>query len=222
MLDKQIPPPKHVGGDETRAGLIAAATQVFLDDGFRAARVADIARCAGQRLSAINYHFGSKEGLYLAVLRHHADLAISQTPLAAPDPNLPVQRRLEFAIQALVERLLDPKSTCRIGPLMLRELVNPTAALDVLFERFSLPQAQIVMALVREAVGPSVPDEAMKRVGMSIFGQCMAYVMARPLINQIAPEVYVGDDFLGRIVAHVTTFSWAGLQAVRAEWETKA
>ena len=65
-------------GQQTRTALIDVATEMFLADGFKAARVADIAQQAGVRLSAINYHFGSKEGLYLAVLQHHADLACSR------------------------------------------------------------------------------------------------------------------------------------------------
>lgn len=219
MLEQIAPHPKHAGGEETRTQLINAATEVFLEDGFRAARVADIAKRANLRLSAINYHFGSKEGLYLAVLRHHAELAIHQIPLAIQNPDSPLKERLGFAIHALLERMLSPDSASRIGPLMLRELVNPTAALETLFERFSLPQAQIVMDLAREVVGPAVPDEMLKRGGISIFGQSMAYVLARPLLMRIAPEVYEGKDFLDRTAAHILNFSWAGLLAIRAQWE---
>lgn len=171
MLEQIAPHPKHAGGEETRTQLINAATEVFLEDGFRAARVADIAKRANLRLSAINYHFGSKEGLYLAVLRHHAELAIHQIPLAIQNPDSPLKERLGFAIHALLERMLSPDSASRIGPLMLRELVNPTAALETLFERFSLPQAQIVMDLAREVVGPAVPDEMLKRGGISILAR---------------------------------------------------
>jgi AcrR family transcriptional regulator len=38
--------------------------------GYQAARVQNITRSAGLGLSAINYHFGGKEGLYRAVLSH--------------------------------------------------------------------------------------------------------------------------------------------------------
>lgn len=219
MLDQTIFSPKATVGEETRSALIAAATDVFLSDGFRAARVTDIAKRAGQRVSAINYHFTSKEGLYLAVLRHHAELALQQTPLAMPAAQLSPQEKLAFAITALVERLLCPESPSRIGALMLREMVNPTPALEVLFERFSLPQAEIVITLVREIVGEHVPEESVKRCAMSIFGQCAAYVFARPLISRIAPEIYQGETFTRRIVDHVLTFSWAGLLAVRQQWE---
>ena len=54
-------------GDETRQRLIAAATEVFGRLGFEAASTRAIADAAGANLAAIPYHFGGKEGLYLAV-----------------------------------------------------------------------------------------------------------------------------------------------------------
>ena len=82
-------------GDETRLKLLQAATDVFVEQGFQAARVQTIAKHAGVRLSAINYHFGNKAGLYLATLRYHADLAISQQPLF-PSESLSVEQQFRF------------------------------------------------------------------------------------------------------------------------------
>ena len=99
--------PRHATGEDTRGRLIAAATEIFLRDGFRAARVQDIAESAGLRLSAINYHFEGKEGLYLAVLRHHADKALNAEPLQPLDTLLPLRARFDFAVTALVNRMLN-------------------------------------------------------------------------------------------------------------------
>lgn len=213
-------PASRIAGEETRARLIQAATEVFLADGFRAARVQDIAARAGLRLSAINYHFASKEGLYLAVLQHHAALALEQAPLQAPDPALPVEARFRFAVQALITRLLDERSPSRIARLMLRELVNPTAALEQMIERFSLPQARLMRALLREAVGPAVPELAISRALVSVFGQCVVYIFGQPMVRRIAPEVLDDPDRLTHLAQHVADFSWAGLQALRRRWES--
>lgn len=209
--------PKHVTGDDTRARLIAAATDVFLEDGFRAARVQTIAHKAGLRLSAINYHFGSKEGLYLAVLQHHAEQAVALTPLAPPHAGLSLRQRFDFAIHALVLRLLDTRNQSRIGPLMLRELVNPTAALDVLIERFTLPQGGQMLALLREVMGPDVPDEVVGRALASVFGQCAIYILARPVLSRLVPAVLEDPAMLDSVSEHVAELSWAGLFALRAK-----
>ncbi|MBS1208533.1 MAG: hypothetical protein H6R19_931 [Proteobacteria bacterium] len=218
-LFAQSPSPHHATGEDTRARLLAAATEVFLEVGFRAARVQDIAQRAGLRLSAINYHFESKEGLYLAVLRHHADKALAATPLQQPGVEQPVRARFDFAVSALVNRMLDPHGPSRIGQLMLRELTNPTPALEVLLEHFNLPQAKQFLTLLAEIVGPAVPHEALTRCLVSIFGQCAVHMAGRPMIKRLAPEIFTGEDVLARVTRHVADFSWAGLHAIRAQWE---
>jgi TetR/AcrR family transcriptional regulator len=52
----------------TRTNLIVAARSVFARKGFDGASVREITREASANLGAITYHFGSKRGLYEAVL----------------------------------------------------------------------------------------------------------------------------------------------------------
>ncbi len=206
-------------GDKTRAALIEAATEVFVKEGFRAARVQDIAARAGQRLSAINYHFNGKEGLYLAVLRYHGETAIAAMPLLPPDPSLPVRERLEFAIHAICSRLLGSGGNSRIGALLLRELTSPTPALDMLFERFTKPQSELLRGLVAEILDAGPRDESVERAMLSILGQCIVYRSARPFIERLMPALLEDADADTRLARHISDFSWAGLMALRAQRE---
>jgi AcrR family transcriptional regulator len=52
----------------TRAALLEAGTQVFAERGFKGATADVIARRARANKAMINYHFGSKKGLYQAIL----------------------------------------------------------------------------------------------------------------------------------------------------------
>ncbi len=61
------PEERQVNGDRTRAALLDAALAEFAAKGFAGARVRDIAERAGVSKDLIAYHFGSKDGLYLAV-----------------------------------------------------------------------------------------------------------------------------------------------------------
>ncbi len=61
-------PPKLRDADRTRAELLSVATEVFASEGFSGARVDDIAERTRTTKRMIYYYFGSKEGLYLAVL----------------------------------------------------------------------------------------------------------------------------------------------------------
>jgi len=218
-LFPSAPPSRHTSGEETRARLIAAATEVFIAEGFRAARVQDIAQRAGLRLSAINYHFTSKEGLYLAVMHQHAEAALAAAPLTPPAPDLPLRERFGFAVRALSSRLLAAHGGTRIGELMVRELVNPTPVLDVLIENFMAPQSALFLGLIREVVGPQVPEETLRRCLISVFGQCVVYLTGAPMIRHVAPAILDAGDLSTDAAKHVATFSWAGLQAIREEWE---
>ena len=63
--------------ERTRAELLAVATEVFAESGFSGARVDLIAERTRTTKRMIYYYFGSKEGLYMAVLEN-AYLGIRQ------------------------------------------------------------------------------------------------------------------------------------------------
>lgn len=60
--------PGDEGREPTRRVLLAAARAAFAERGFDGARVDDIARRAGLNKQLVYHYFGSKDGLYTAVL----------------------------------------------------------------------------------------------------------------------------------------------------------
>lgn len=214
MFSTQPPPPRHAVGDETRQLLLDAATGVFLRDGFRAARVKDIAAAAGVRLSGINYHFGGKEGLYLAVLQHHAGLALQHAPLPPAAAALPLEQRFRQFVEAMVMRMLDPRNPSRIASLMVREAVNPTPALQIMFEQFTHPQAARLLAMLGELFGPQASADLLARSALGVVAQSMIYVGMGPLVERLRPGFYQREDGVAELAAHIATFSWAGLQGL--------
>jgi AcrR family transcriptional regulator len=55
-------------GRSTRAQLLAAAIEVLQEEGYAATSMRAVADRAGAHLSLVHYHFGSKRGLFVAVL----------------------------------------------------------------------------------------------------------------------------------------------------------
>src|ERR1700722_16632951 len=88
--------------ERSRQALLAAALDEFSLHGFAGARVADIARRAGVNKQLINYYFGSKEGLYLALQRAWLDREDSFAP-----PDLPLP---DLVVRYLADALDDPRS----------------------------------------------------------------------------------------------------------------
>lgn len=66
--DEPRPDQRLERGRATRAQLLAAAAAVLSEQGYTAASMRAVADRAGTRLSLVQYHFGSKRGLLLAVL----------------------------------------------------------------------------------------------------------------------------------------------------------
>ncbi len=97
--------------EETRRGLIAAATRVFAEQGFQAASLERIAREAGFTTGAIYWHFrGGKDELFLAVFEDYAlDRVAEVTEVhAAGGPGL-VPRARAMADQWMERLEEDPR-----------------------------------------------------------------------------------------------------------------
>jgi len=102
--------------ERSRQALLAAALDEFSRHGFAGARVADIARRAGVNKQLINYYFGSKEGLYLALQRAWLDREDSFAP-----PDLPLP---DLVVRYLADALDDPRS---LRLLLWRGLADDSA-----------------------------------------------------------------------------------------------
>jgi TetR/AcrR family transcriptional regulator len=88
--------------ERSRQALLDAALDEFAERGYAGARVADIAQRAGVNKQLINYYFGSKEGLYLAVQQAWLDREESFAP-----PDLPLT---ELVVRYLQDAVRDPRA----------------------------------------------------------------------------------------------------------------
>lgn len=88
--------------DERRGQLLAAASEVFVDRGYHAAGMDEIADRAGVSKPVLYQHFSSKLDLYLAVLQRHVDNLVSgvRQALRTTTDN---RQRLRAAVQAFFD-----------------------------------------------------------------------------------------------------------------------
>ncbi len=176
--------------DATRSALITAATEVFARSGFESVGTRDIAAAAGVHPALIGYHFGSKEGLYLAVFEHIAAtmeerigpaLAGIDQVLASPGPPAELaQRSLELLGQlcdAMLATLADETSG-PWGPLMMREQQAPSPAFDLIYERF-MERVLGTMTRLVLAADPTRTEPAARLTVVSLMGQVMVFRVAR-------------------------------------------
>ncbi len=97
----------------TRTRILESAEIEFADHGFDGASVRQIALRAGVPVALVNYHFGSKEGLYRAIFEMRAPMIIDQRiaglRLAEMEPDQ--ERKVELIVKAMLVPNLHMRST---------------------------------------------------------------------------------------------------------------
>jgi len=207
----------------TRDRLLAAATGLFAERGFNGTSIRDIAERAGTNVASGHYHYGSKEGLYLEVLR--AQFAEVGALLERRGINLPraalrrasrrqLRAMVEARILAIAEFLLGPPPKPH-GALMLREMCDPTAALPIIVAEFVRPRVQEMEAIVSR-LAPRASVETVRLVVFSMLGQVLFYRFSMPAMRLLLGAPAYPRGFARRIARHITTFSLGGLERAAA------
>ncbi len=202
---------------ETRQQLLEAAGAVFAEVGFRNATVREICQRAGANIAAVNYHFGDKERLYLEVFRYSQEKAHARYPLVSETTaaTLPPEKKLYFFVHTLLQRIFDEGEAAWHGKLMLREMMEPTAALDFVVTEKIRPMSVQLSAIVAELIGCPVTDARTWHCGFSVVGQCAFYCHSRPVVARLFPEQTFDTEALHQLADHITKFSLAGMKPFR-------
>jgi AcrR family transcriptional regulator len=102
--------------------LVEAAEKLFAEKGFEAVSVRDITKEAGANVAAVNYHFGSRDGLVVAVMSRYLTPVnqerLTRLEKAEKNPKLDLEEILSAYIKPLVEQVgrseLSEKLYCKL------------------------------------------------------------------------------------------------------------
>jgi AcrR family transcriptional regulator len=206
--------------DRTRARVITAAAALFAERGFHGTTVRDIAQRARVNLAAGHYHFGSKETLYLEVLRVQFADVVAQLEqrgarLAGRRSRLgraALRELLRTRTAAMLEMLLGPPPALH-GTLMMREMCDPSAALPDIVEQFIQPHKREMEAIVGGLM-PQLSRDQIERCVFSIVGQVFFYRHMFPALRQMVGLEAPTHAWLRAVADHITEFSLGGMQRV--------
>ena len=205
--------PRPDGRDDKRPGtrqkLIEAGIRLFGLHGFEATGTRSLAAAAGVNLAAIPYHFGGKEGLYQAVLRHVVEarmavlgpsfrniLALCVDP-ATPRPTLLAAMR--DMIRALAADTLVESEARDASQIMVQEQIAPTPAFGILYEGFFNPALETWTALAARLTGraPGHPDTRIAAI--ALLGQIVIFRVGAATILRHLGEAAFAPDRVRRI-----------------------
>ncbi len=214
-------------GDATREALVAAALDVFGRDGFHAASTRAIAETAGVNLALIGYHFGGKEGLYLAVFEHIASQVLQRQSaaieaieevLAEPDDALDPSRREARYLPPLLRfvdgmaAMLTSRESVAWAQLILREQQAPTSAFALLYEKLMGRVLGLLTRLLQRLRGT---DADVRLEVATILGQALVFRAANAAVVRLMGWREIGGSELAAIQQQIRRN--LSLQLARAE-----
>jgi AcrR family transcriptional regulator len=216
-----IAPAPDAAPHTTKARLLEAAGEVFAERGFKDATVRDICTRAEANIAAVNYYFQGKDSLYLSVIDYAQDRVRQARPIRI-DPAARPEKQLHQFLRGFVARVLDPASPAWHAKIMLREMVEPTAALDKVVNDTIRPTFQGLSMIIAKLV-PGLNDEQLRLCTTSVLGQCLMHRHCEPVLARLFPsQACPCVESLERLADHVYRFSIAGLAAVKRSKDAKA
>lgn len=207
--------------DMTRAALIRAALKLFGRQGFDGTSTREIAAAAKANIGSIAYHFGGKDGLRTAVADYITDTiqtiagqAIGSVPVPSLDAATPevAERQLTAALERMVAFMVARPEAGEIAQFMLREMAQPSVALDRIYEGVFAPLHGRLCLIWEQVTGEPAESERTKLTVFTLIGQVVYFRIGREVVIR-----RMGWDGIGDVeAAKVYEVTHANLKALLA------
>jgi AcrR family transcriptional regulator len=218
-------PGTYSRGEDTRRRILETALDIFAAEGYEGASTRRLAERAGVNLPAIQYYFGSKEGLYRAVIgdivehteTHLAPLA-PKVGAAIADPGARPEDLLELLCAMLESFVALVTGGTQIESrrlLFARAEVERTPGLDFLHESGMRQIFQPCLGLVSRLLGKSPEDPEMAFRTLSLIGQVA--IFCNNGVRHVLKSPVLGEESVCDIQALVRANTQAIIRAALSE-----
>lgn len=191
-------------GLETRAQIIECAGRLIAAQGFAQTTSKSICQAAQVNMAAVNYHFGSRDGLYMAVLQEVHDhlLTLGELQSLYGSRQKPEQKIAAF-LRLYVENAL--KQNNWYIEVWTRELLAPSPVFMKIFHS-NLPKFKMALQLFAQYL--ELPESDL-RLHSCIFGTMapfmLLYLQRRSPILQHLPASFDRESFLDALQDYALT-----------------
>lgn len=180
-------PGTHQRGEETRGRILETALELFAASGFEGASTRTIAERANVNLPAIQYYFGSKEGLYRAVVEQFSqEMRAGVGPVAERiraelDSGQPSRRKLIDLLcdmlDILIALILDDSVPNRESrqKFFARMEVEPNPTFDALQDDMIRQVCAPCCAIIGRLIDRRPDDEKVLLHTMTLIGQAKIF-----------------------------------------------
>ena len=207
---------EKVGGQSlSREKLLEVAERLFAEKGYKETTIREITREAKCNIASVNYHFGSKKNLYLAVFKERF---------------LPRARLIRETFYKLLEEEKEKTSEAVIrafakafflGPipreerilshrLVAREMNQPSEAFNLILKELFEPFFHEIITILSEFF----PEKEKLRLAvLSIHAQVLYFNFNRLAVEHFCKRKF-DEKFLNEVIEHIVKFSLEGIKGV--------
>ena len=184
---------------EARARIAAAAEEQFAARGYAGAAIRDIAKKAGVNPAMIHYYFGSKEGLYRAILEGAASKVralLVETTSGADS----TKARLARFVDAYAAYILSQPN---LALVLYREMLTGGKHIKQIAQTYAVTNYTILKSTISDGVrsGELRPVDA-ELAPISLMGMVVIFQFLRPIISVVLGKTAYDEKFVNRITAH--------------------
>lgn len=200
--------------DDTRKALFIAAIQVFAQSGYRDATVREICKKAGSaNVNAVNYYFGSKEGLYREILEYI--FAEYDTFDLKHWDAMPPKEQLKTLIMNFCTLLYKESSlSSNITTIFVTEMTRPSPFIEELVDQYNQPRIKRHLKMMRALLGEAATDDLARDCLVSVAGQLLYHSFAWPIFSRLFPDYSPALQYEAW-ADHVYRFSLGGIENIK-------
>ena len=199
-------------GIDKKKILIVHAGMLFAELGFDRVTTRMIADKAGVRLSAIHYHFKSKEDLYIEAFRyaHDKDNRINFLDVYSENPELgktPAGQAeiIRTTVLRYFRNIFNPQRSSWEMQLLVREIVTPSSALPRLAKTFIQSNVQNSEKFCQMIRPDMDKDEAMIWAD-TLFSHLFLYILAQRHIEEVRGKEWLNEQFFFKAAQMIARF----------------
>lgn len=176
-------------GAETKALLIECAGRLIAQKGFAKTTSKEICTMAQVNLAAVNYHFGSRDGLYLAVLKEvHAYLMNIDLLNSLYKKQCSPQEKLREFLDFYISNVL--KESNWYVKVWAREMLAPSPMINEIFNSEAIPKLRIVLLLFAEYLELPLNDTRLYSCIVSTMAPfAMIFLSGNSPMQQYLPRI---------------------------------
>jgi AcrR family transcriptional regulator len=207
-------------GEATRTRILEAAGELFAATGYAETPNKAIAAHAQVDLASINYHFGNRSGLYLAVLTESYGQVLG---LANLKQLVDSERAPASKLRALLEQLVDHATREPQAwqlRVLAREMLAPTSHLQTLFQNEAPPKVALLRYMLGEITKIPAGDPALTRCLLCVIAPCLMLLVGGRTFPGPLQEVFQMPS--QAIANHLYHYATGGLKAISREYAKQA